>query len=41
MNLVCQGAGKVMNLETLLGDDAAILDALFAYVRQCDLLDKL
>ena len=42
LNLVCRGVGKVLNLENVLGNsDSVILDALFEYLRRCDLLDQL
>lgn len=42
LKLVCRGVGKVLNLENVLGNsDSVILDALFEYLRRCDLLDQL
>ena len=41
LRLVCRNAGLVMNLETLLGNSATANDALFHFLRQSGLLDKM
>ena len=39
---VCRNSGLPFSLETLLGDgNASVLDAVFAFLRECDLIDKL
>ena len=41
LRLVCRNAGVPMDLTTLLGNSATVLDALFRFLGQSDLLNKL